>query len=248
MSFIDTLTRIRSIYSVNIESSDEYLENNWYIITAVTISTLNHPEDIQQVVTLIDQDVEGMKSLTTDEKLVLKVQVVAKLRDAILKGFIAGGFPKTINGLQQLYNATPEMIRQRLANQPIRKEDTWERVKEQRERGQALFDTIYNQHTARVMNTMATIYPDLAQTAHYHIYGSALSETAMVSAKETSLLVVAGCFAQHLPSQLRGHSYGALHNGASQSDLQHVYETVIALCQYYGTSIPSLPKAIKSKL
>jgi alkylhydroperoxidase/carboxymuconolactone decarboxylase family protein YurZ len=96
------------------------------------------------------------------------------------------------------------------------------------------------------MKTMDTIYPDLAQTAHYHIYGSVLSDTSVLSARETSLIVVAGCFAQNLVSQLRGHSYGAIHNGASQQDLQRVHETVISLCQYYGPApIPSiLPKPI----
>lgn len=140
------------------------------------------------------------------------------------------------------------MVRRQLAKQPIRKEDTWEHVQEQRDRGQALFDKIYDRHTARVMNTMHNIYPDLAQTAHYHIYGSTLSHTSMVSAKETSLLVVAGCFAQDLPSQLRGHSYGALHNGATQDDLKLVYDTVISLCKYYGAPIPLLPNALQSKL
>lgn len=119
MPFADILAHIRSIYSVNIDDGDEYLSNNWFIITvsrlsiwivymnwpslwitsllqyqAVTISTLNHPEDIQQLVALIEQDLEDMKNLTAEEKLILKVRVVAKLRDAILKGFIAGGFPK----------------------------------------------------------------------------------------------------------------------------------------------------------
>jgi alkylhydroperoxidase/carboxymuconolactone decarboxylase family protein YurZ len=134
----------------------------------------------------------------------------------------------------------------------MRQEETWHQVKDQRQRGQALFDNIYDRHTTRVMKTMDTIYPDLAQTAHYHIYGSVLSDTTVLSARETSLIVVAGCFAQNLASQLRGHSYGAIHNGASQQDLQRVYETVIALCQYYGPApIPSTspkPITIKNKL
>ncbi|KAI8340876.1 AhpD-like protein [Chlamydoabsidia padenii] len=248
MSLTDTLFDIRSIYKVTNDSGDDYLSNNWFIITVVVISTLNHPEDIHQVYKLIDQDVDAMNNLSPKEKNDLKVKVVAKLRDAILKGFIAGGFPKTINGLRQLYDITPETIRQQLSKQPIRQEETWEQVKEQRQKGQALFDKIYDQHTSRVMTNMGTTYPDLAQTAHYHLYGSVLSDTTMVSAKETSLIVVAGCHAQDLPSQLRGHSYGAIHNGASPQDLQLVYQTVISLCRYYGAPIPSIPKAIKSNL
>jgi hypothetical protein len=55
---------------------------------------LNYPEDIQQVYALMDQDVDAMKDLMLEEKFNLKVRLVAKLRDALLKGFIASGFPK----------------------------------------------------------------------------------------------------------------------------------------------------------
>ncbi|KAI8099341.1 AhpD-like protein [Halteromyces radiatus] len=248
MSLADAFTKLRTIYKLRQHDSTEYLSNNWFIIAAVVISTLNHPEDIQQLYALINLDIDTMETLSSDEKLNLKTKVVAKLRDAILKGFIAGGFPKTINGLQQLHKATPEAILDRLPKQPIRQEDTWEKVTAQRQRGKKLFDTIYDRHTDRVMNMMATSYPDLAQTAHYHLYGSVLSDTTTVSAKETSLIVVAGCFAQNLPSQLRGHAYGAVHNGASQQDLQQVYESVVVLCRHYGTPVPLIPPPIESKL
>lgn len=42
----------------------------------------------------MDQDVNAMKDLMIEEKFDLKVRLVAKLRDALLKGFIASGFPK----------------------------------------------------------------------------------------------------------------------------------------------------------
>jgi hypothetical protein len=42
----------------------------------------------------MDQDVDAMKGLLLEEKFNLKVRLVAKVRDALLKGFIAGGFPK----------------------------------------------------------------------------------------------------------------------------------------------------------
>ncbi|KAI9308727.1 hypothetical protein BJ944DRAFT_259712 [Cunninghamella echinulata] len=233
MSLNIVLDKIRTIYKVDKENADTYLLNNWFIISTIVISTLNQPQDIKYVYSFIQNDIQSFKNLSIEQKIDLEVKIVMKLRDAILKGFIATGFPKTINGLQELYKNTPEPIKEKIPKDPIRQEETWQQISDQRQRGQKLFDVIYDRHTKKVMNTMDTIYPDLGQTARYHIYGPILSDVTFLSPKETSLVVVAGCFAQNIPSQLRGHAYGALHNGATQDDLNILYDTVIALCHHY---------------
>ncbi|CAO3647144.1 unnamed protein product [Cunninghamella blakesleeana] len=252
MSIAAVLDKIRSKYNVDNATSNSYLLNNWFIISVITISTLNQPQDIKYVYHYIKKDIQSFENLSDEQKNDLEAKIVMKLRDAILKGFIAGGFPKTINGLQELYNNTPKHIKEKLSKEPIRQEESWQKVSDQRQNGQKLFDVIYDRHTKKVMSTMDTIYPDLGQTARNHIYASVLSDTTLLSPKETSLVVVAGCFAQNIAPQLKGHSFGSLNNGASQNDLNILYDSVIALCQYYRIPIDIniIPKTSpkKSKL
>lgn len=139
-----------------------------------------------------------------------------------------------INSLQALASVTPDEVLARLPKSPIRSESSWEQVLDQRERGQRLFDTIYERHSQRVVEQMQSAYPDLAQTAIHHLYGPVLAETSIVSAKETSLLMVASLMVQDVPPQLKGHRYGALHHGATQQELGHVETLVHTLCRYYA--------------
>lgn len=60
----------------------------------IVISTLNQPQDIKYVYSFIQNDIQSFKNLSIEQKIDLEVKIVMKLRDAILKGFIATGFPK----------------------------------------------------------------------------------------------------------------------------------------------------------
>ena len=140
----------------------------------------------------------------------------------------------------ELRKSTSAPVLAQLPQTPIRKEESWNDYVLQRARGQALFDTIYDRHTKRVMQSMADAYPDLAQSALHHLYGPLLSEGAILTPRETSLIVVTGTFAMCVPSQLRGHIYGALHNGAVKVDIERLYNTVLLFCRHYGTPVPPL--------
>lgn len=85
------------------------------------------------------------------------------------------------------------------------REESWQDVKSQIERGQQLFNVIYDRHSERVMKHLNTAYPDLAQTAINHLYGPVISETSIISAKETSLVMVATLMTQDAPQQLKSH-------------------------------------------
>ncbi|RCH81623.1 hypothetical protein CU098_008742 [Rhizopus stolonifer] len=87
---------------------------------------------------------------------------------------------------------------------------------------------------------MYTSHPDLAQTALYQLYGPTLGETSVLNAKETSLVTVAGLMIQNVPLQLVGHAHGALHNGASQKEVQRVQSIVSTLAEYYESPMAKL--------
>ncbi|KAI8379446.1 uncharacterized protein BYT42DRAFT_327237 [Radiomyces spectabilis] len=227
MNLSATLTQI-----LQLDQQTDPVQSTWYIIAAVILSTLNRPKDIQAVYRHVESIIDDTES-SDKEKEQQKVLVVMKLREALLKNFIAAGFPKSINALRELELATPAVIKTKLPTSPLRNEETWNEVVEQRKRGRALFGKIYDRHTQRVLDQMSSSHPDLAQAALYQLYGPILSNTAFISARETSLIMVASLTALDLPAQLRGHSFGALHNGASKEDLAMVEKSVKIFMQYH---------------
>ncbi|KAJ8658102.1 hypothetical protein O0I10_006109 [Lichtheimia ornata] len=229
MAFVTVLESIRAAFPPH--------DDLWYVLTAAAVSSLNHPEDVAHVYHFVEKEIDGM-NVSAKEKEEAKIKAVMRLRDGILKSYIAHGFPKTINGLKQLYNATPETIREKLPSSPIRRESTWNDIEEQRKRGRGLWDKIYDRHTERVANDMYKYYPDLGQVAFHHLYGPVLSETAILSGKESSMVLVTGLKAEDLGTQLRGHAYGALHQGATKEDLARIDNLVVRLCNYYHIEQP----------
>ncbi|KAG0167018.1 hypothetical protein DFQ28_006709 [Apophysomyces sp. BC1034] len=199
-----------------------HTSNVWYIIIAVVMSSLNHPEDIpclyRHIATLSDDN------------------MLLRLREGLFKSFPIAGYPKVINALQELHKAVPDSVKANL-NAGMRAENTWEDVVLQRERGLALFETIYERHSQRVLDSMSATHPDLAQTAINHLYGPVMSDTRILSAHDTSLILVAGLMAQNLPSQLKGHWNGARHNGVAEETLEEVKRLVEQMCEYYGIEI-----------
>ncbi|KAI9495557.1 AhpD-like protein [Zychaea mexicana] len=188
------------------------------------MSTLNHAQDIPTIYQTVEKNIQQQEE---------KVRVMMRLREGIFKTFAIVGYPRVINSLQALQAAAPSEVLAQLPAKPIRSESSWHDITEQRERGNQLFDAIYERHTQRVREHMYNAYPDLAQTAINHLYGPILSEPSIVSAKETSLIMIAGLMVQDVPAQLKGHRYGALHLGATQQDLSRVENLVDLLSRYY---------------
>jgi hypothetical protein len=58
------------------------------------MSSVNRPEDIQQVYDRISNRVDSLGNLSRPEKNQVLASIVLKLREAILKSYIATGFPK----------------------------------------------------------------------------------------------------------------------------------------------------------
>ncbi|GAN07385.1 conserved hypothetical protein [Mucor ambiguus] len=224
----------------SIHYEQDIVNDIWYIVAAVVMSSVNKPEDVKHVYDIIAQRVYQKQDLSKEAKNKLMAAVVLKLREAILKSYIIIGFPKTINTLQQLANATPTDIKALLPDKPLRKEESWSDVQNERQRGRSLFGTIYERHTDKVIKNMYSTHPDLAQTALNQLYGPTLSETSVLNARETSLVTVAGLMITNVPLQLVGHSHGAIHNGATQQDIKHVQSIVTALGDYYRFPVAKL--------
>ncbi|KAK8058711.1 hypothetical protein PG994_009159 [Apiospora phragmitis] len=71
---------------------------------------------------------------------------------------------------------------------------------------------------------------DLGLTARL-VYGYLLSNTRVLSANETSFVLIAGLIPQDVT---QGHLRGALNNGATVEEVRAVRAIAVAICEAFG--------------
>lgn len=74
---------------------------------------------------------------------------------------------------------------------------------------------------------------DLGLTARL-LYGYILSETSVLSARETSFCVIAGLVPLDVNAQLKGHLKGAVNHGARVEEVRAVRAVVVRICEGGG--------------
>ncbi|KAJ8101279.1 AhpD-like protein [Lipomyces tetrasporus] len=159
------------------------------------------------------------------------VRIIAqKTREALLKSAALYGLPKSINSLIRLRNATPHEFRE---DRLIRPElPNHEEV----QRGTEFWNQVYGKVSRRVLSQMSAAYPDLAHYAIQHVYSPLLSYTGVLSAKETSFVVIACLIPQDVNPQLKGHLKGCLNNGATKEEITSVRNLSMRICRLCGIS------------
>ncbi|KAK9373043.1 AhpD-like protein [Lipomyces chichibuensis] len=160
-----------------------------------------------------------------------RVRIIArKTREALLKAAALGGLPKSINSLIQLRNATPHEFREDGLMRPEIP------VEEEVRRGTEFWNRVYGKVSRRVLAQMSTAYPDLAYYARQHVYSPLLSYTDVLSAKETSFVIIACLIPQDVNPQLKGHLKGGLNNGATKEEIMSVRDLSMRICRLCGIS------------
>ncbi|EGY23162.1 uncharacterized protein VDAG_04600 [Verticillium dahliae VdLs.17] len=218
----------------SIRKSRSLPRNSWYFITATTLSILNRPDEIPKV---FNDAIGGAASLadgppSVDEQLI----IARRMREALVKASAVGGLPKTINALMAMKAVTPS----HLLDDPgdtsptTRRHDVEKDSVEILERGEMFWDRIYGKISRRIMSQMERCgTEDLAVTARL-MYGHILSNTQILSAPETSFVLIAGLIPQDVNPQLKGHLRGALNAGASKDEVTAVRDLVIRICEAAG--------------
>ncbi|KAI9798380.1 MAG: hypothetical protein M1835_000043 [Candelina submexicana] len=207
----------------------------WYFIAGVTLSVINRPDEIPKVFRYAINNGAGQTDTKPqhDEQL----QIARKFREALVKAAPIGGLPKAINALFSLKSVTP----QSLLDEPLGYSPTARSVElydlspsQILQRGQTFFDRIYGKVSKRVMGQMdRSGTEDLGLTARL-MYGYILSNTSVLTAAESSLVLMAGLIPQDVNPQLKGHLKGALNNGATVEEVKAVREVVIRICEACG--------------
>lgn len=101
-------------------------------------------------------------------------------------------------------------------------------------RGSEFWSSIYGKIRNRVKNQMHNAYPDLWQYAYHNVYGSVLSFSDVLPAKDTSLCVLSALIPQDVNPTLKGHLKGALNVGATKEELAEVRSLVFDICDWSG--------------
>ncbi|KAI9724820.1 MAG: hypothetical protein M1812_000096 [Candelaria pacifica] len=212
-------------------------KHTWYFIAGVTLSVINRPDEIPKVFNYALSNGAGHSDTKPqhDEQL----QIARKLREALIKAAPIGGLPKAINALFSLKFATPQsLLDEPLGYSPTsRSAEVYDMPSSQiLHRGQTFFDKIYGKVSKRVMGQMdRSGTEDLGLTARL-MYGYLLSNTSVLTAAESSFVLLAGLIPQDVNPQLKGHLKGALNNGATIEEVKAVREVVIQICEASGMS------------
>lgn len=182
-------------------------------------------------------------------------RLTEKFREAILKTGPLAGLPKAINSLSALAEVTPSKLLPKPdhidpLNDDICHDNTYEksvmRLKsndsteessiELTKRGMEHWNKLYNKVSSRVANNMNSMYPDLWHYTLKHVYGPLLSFGDIVSAQETSLIIIAALIPQDVNPQLRGHLRGALNVGCEPETVAATRNLVIMISQWCNVS------------
>ncbi|KAK4241126.1 hypothetical protein C8A03DRAFT_41424 [Achaetomium macrosporum] len=209
--------------------------HTWYLITATTLSQLNRPDEIPKVYLYALRHGAGPADsvASVDEQL----RISRRMREALIKAAAVGGVPRTINALLELKRVTPEgLLDEPEAFSPTgRRAEIYETpTLKIMQRGQSFFEAVYGKITRRVMGQMdRSGTEDLGLVARL-MYGYVLSNTSVLSAAETSFVMIAGLIPQDVNPQLKGHLRGALNGGATVEQVKAVRNVVVEICVAAG--------------
>lgn len=175
--------------------------NVWYFVAGVTFSILNRPDEIPRVFHFaIDKDTNCNSSDSgNEEKHEQRLLVARRLREALIKTAPIGGLPKTINALLALKATTPpSLLDEPLGFSPTARSTEIYNTPSSSimHRGQKFFDRVYGKVAQRVMGQMdRSGTEDLGLTARL-LYSYILSNTNILSAAESSFVLIAGIIPQ----------------------------------------------------
>jgi len=105
-------------------------------------------------------------------------------------------------------------------------------------RGLSFFKSIYKQHTAPILTSMATSSAgDLPHFIIEDIYGGILAEDSILSLRETAVLEFAACLAGNAAPQAKGHMYGCRNVGVSAGDVRNAVRIVRSVGRILGREV-----------
>ncbi|OAX34895.1 hypothetical protein K503DRAFT_851457 [Rhizopogon vinicolor AM-OR11-026] len=218
------LDELKSLYP----APSNYVDGDWFLAAGIAFSSSNCPDGVPHVLRYALEDLDKLPGTSDEDRRLL----VRKMRDGIFKSGMISGYPKAINALATLYEATPEVLRD---TEPLR--DPSRSKEEIAAAGQAYFDSTYGDTATTVQPMLRSIYPDLEHFTTKLGYGYVYAFLEVTSAKETSFAMISALIANDTPRQVEWHLTGAIRNGATVEEVRAVREIALRIAVKAGISL-----------
>lgn len=139
------------------------------------------------------------------------------LEETLLQTVLFCGFPRVVTAFEQFTAVWPGAVATAGGELPVAARAT---------AGRALFDTIYGRNADSVDAMLRGLHPDFHAFVLEVAYGRILTRPHLTG-RERELLAVGLLVAQEQVRQFAGHARGALHLGATKSELREVVVTTL---------------------
>ncbi|ETI23381.1 hypothetical protein G647_05182 [Cladophialophora carrionii CBS 160.54] len=202
------------------------LSSLWYILTTALLLAFHKEKLIADLWTYLAVNVARASGTNDDDHHHhhLLLTTARHIREASLKASTLVGFPRAINALLTLHRAIQSShpaLSTVLQRDSSLRSSPWLSPADKFNRGMALFQTIYDRHTPRVVSTMSSCSGgDLTHFAIQCIYGELLAENAIIGDLETGMLEFVCCLADGVAPQAKGHFFGSVNLGATRGQLR----------------------------
>jgi alkylhydroperoxidase/carboxymuconolactone decarboxylase family protein YurZ len=225
------LNELQSFYP----ATAKYVDGDWFLAASIAFSSSNCPDAVPRVLRHALDDLDKLPDTSYEDRKLL----VRKMRDGILKSGLLSGYPKAINALVSLYEATPEELRD---TEPLR--DSTRSKEDDATAGQAYFDLAYGDTATEIRSMLKSIYPDLEHFTISSGCGYVDSFTEVISTKETTFATIATMIANATPSRLEWHLTRAVYHGATVEEVRAVREIALRIALKAGvplkTEVPNI--------
>lgn len=205
------LSHLKSLYPA---SNARYVQRPWYHVAGTAYAASNRPEGVSAVYRMASEE--------AGERHEDQLLLVRKMRDAIFQAGLNAGYPRSINALIELKNATPEHLQD---DKPLR--DVTRPIAELHDAGVAMFQAAYGPTAAPVESLLSAIYPDFWFFCKTVGYGFTYGFNGVLSPAEVSYTLIAALVATDAPRQLEWHLHNALRNGATRAEVRAVRQICV---------------------
>jgi hypothetical protein len=187
---VATQTFLDSLASIPHLPPDTY---HW--LASVVFAAIHRPFEIPAV---IDHAVKHQQRS--------REELLAEVREGLLKAAVITGFPPMINALLLLPKSTA----------PAMRKDIMVRHEEVYKRGNALWDAIYGERAQELKDTFRQAYADLYEVSMVQ-YGVVYAEDSVLGFRESSMvqLVALTVGGEGTSPQRKGHRQGLVNQGGT---------------------------------
>ena len=176
--------------------------NTYHWLASVIFAAVQRPSEIPAV---IDHAVKHQHRS--------REELLAEVREGLLKGAVITGFPAMINAILLLPKSTAPAMRK---NVMAKHEEVYKR-------GHALWDAIYGDNAQNLKDTIRQAYADLYEVSIVE-YGVVYAEDSVLGFRESSMvqLVALTVGGEGTAPQRKGHRQGLVNQGGTWEEVEAI--------------------------